>query len=156
MITTGVIGAQWRATVTPWGGIEPNDGTPALQWHIAADDRWHSPEREPAVRQTRLEGTAVVETRVRIPDGDSLRWLMARAQSMWVNDSPWLLLPHRLLEAGELTAVFPEGYKGLGKPFKDRYKLQRFGRGGFVSAASSSGRASEPRLMAQMWSKRST
>ena len=42
---------------------------------------------------------------------------------------------HRLLAAGELTAVFPEGYKGLGKPFKDRYKLQRFGRGGFVSAA---------------------
>ncbi|MGV0836640.1 lysophospholipid acyltransferase family protein [Mycolicibacterium thermoresistibile] len=42
---------------------------------------------------------------------------------------------HRLLAAGELTAVFPEGYKGLGKRFKDRYKLQRFGRGGFVSAA---------------------
>ncbi|MFL0178371.1 lysophospholipid acyltransferase family protein [Mycobacterium sp. SMC-15] len=42
---------------------------------------------------------------------------------------------NRLLEAGELTAVFPEGYKGLGKRFKDRYKLQRFGRGGFVSAA---------------------
>ncbi|HZU47043.1 MAG TPA: lysophospholipid acyltransferase family protein, partial [Mycobacterium sp.] len=42
---------------------------------------------------------------------------------------------HRLLASGELTAVFPEGYKGLGKRFKDRYKLQRFGRGGFVSAA---------------------
>ena len=42
---------------------------------------------------------------------------------------------HRLLAAGELTAVFPEGYKGLGKQFKDRYKLQRFGRGGLVSAA---------------------
>jgi 1-acyl-sn-glycerol-3-phosphate acyltransferase len=42
---------------------------------------------------------------------------------------------HRLLAKGELTAVFPEGYKGLGKHFRDRYKLQRFGRGGFVSAA---------------------
>jgi len=42
---------------------------------------------------------------------------------------------NRLLSKGELTAVFPEGYKGLGKRFKDRYKLQRFGRGGFVSAA---------------------
>ncbi|CAN5562662.1 lysophospholipid acyltransferase family protein [soil metagenome] len=41
----------------------------------------------------------------------------------------------RLLAGGELTAVFPEGYKGLGKHFTDRYKLQRFGRGGFVSAA---------------------
>ena len=46
---------------------------------------------------------------------------------------------HRLLAAGELTAVFPEGYKGLGKQFKDRYKLQRFGRGGFVSAALRTG-----------------
>lgn len=42
---------------------------------------------------------------------------------------------HRLLAGGELTAVFPEGYKGLGKQFRDRYKLQRFGRGGFVSSA---------------------
>lgn len=46
---------------------------------------------------------------------------------------------HRLLAAGELTAVFPEGYKGLGKHFRDRYKLQRFGRGGFVSAALRTG-----------------
>ncbi|RFD26306.1 hypothetical protein MUBE_05085 [Mycobacterium uberis] len=42
---------------------------------------------------------------------------------------------HRLLASGELTAVFPEGYKGLGKRFEDRYRLQRFGRGGFVTAA---------------------
>ena len=41
----------------------------------------------------------------------------------------------RLLKSGELVAVFPEGYKGLGKPFSERYKLQRFGRGGFVAAA---------------------
>ncbi|HEX6500724.1 MAG TPA: lysophospholipid acyltransferase family protein [Micromonosporaceae bacterium] len=41
----------------------------------------------------------------------------------------------RLLEKGELVGVFPEGFKGIGKPFRDRYKLQRFGRGGFVSAA---------------------
>jgi 1-acyl-sn-glycerol-3-phosphate acyltransferase len=41
----------------------------------------------------------------------------------------------RLLAADQLVAVFPEGFKGLGKPYADRYKLQRFGRGGFVSAA---------------------
>jgi 1-acyl-sn-glycerol-3-phosphate acyltransferase len=41
----------------------------------------------------------------------------------------------RLLDRGELVGVFPEGYKGTGKPFGDRYKLQRFGRGGFVAAA---------------------
>jgi 1-acyl-sn-glycerol-3-phosphate acyltransferase len=41
----------------------------------------------------------------------------------------------RLLTGGELAAVWPEGFKGIGKPFAERYKLQRFGRGGFVSSA---------------------
>jgi 1-acyl-sn-glycerol-3-phosphate acyltransferase len=45
----------------------------------------------------------------------------------------------RLLHAGELVGVFPEGVKGVGKPYRDRYKLQRFGRGGFVSAALRTG-----------------
>jgi 1-acyl-sn-glycerol-3-phosphate acyltransferase len=45
----------------------------------------------------------------------------------------------RLLHAGELVGVFPEGVKGVGKHYRDRYKLQRFGRGGFVSAAMRSG-----------------
>ena len=38
----------------------------------------------------------------------------------------------RLLEHETLVVVFPEGTKGIGKLFRDRYKLQRFGRGGFV------------------------
>ena len=41
----------------------------------------------------------------------------------------------RLLAAGELVGVWPEGYKGVGKRFSERYRLQRFGRGGFVAAA---------------------
>jgi 1-acyl-sn-glycerol-3-phosphate acyltransferase len=45
----------------------------------------------------------------------------------------------RLLTGGEIVGVWPEGFKGIGKPFKDRYKLQRFGRGGFVSAALRTG-----------------
>ena len=45
----------------------------------------------------------------------------------------------RLLQDGEVAAVFPEGFKGIGKPFSERYKLQRFGRGGFVSAAMRTG-----------------
>ena len=45
----------------------------------------------------------------------------------------------RLLRGGELVGVWPEGFKGVGKPFSERYKLQRFGRGGFVSAAISAG-----------------
>jgi 1-acyl-sn-glycerol-3-phosphate acyltransferase len=45
----------------------------------------------------------------------------------------------RLLSSGELVGVWPEGFKGVGKPFSERYKLQRFGRGGFVSAALRTG-----------------
>jgi len=45
----------------------------------------------------------------------------------------------RLLRSGELVGVWPEGFKGIGKPFSERYKLQRFGRGGFVSAALRTG-----------------
>ncbi|HWL66146.1 MAG TPA: lysophospholipid acyltransferase family protein [Actinomycetota bacterium] len=40
-----------------------------------------------------------------------------------------------LLRRGELVGVFPEGYKGVGKGWRERYKLQRFGRGGFMEVA---------------------
>lgn len=43
---------------------------------------------------------------------------------------------HRLLyDEGQLVLVFPEGRKGTEKLVKDRYRVQRFGRGGFVEAA---------------------
>jgi len=41
----------------------------------------------------------------------------------------------RLLDQDELVMAFPEGVKGTGKPFSERYRLQRFGRGGFVEVA---------------------
>ncbi len=41
----------------------------------------------------------------------------------------------RLLRHETLVAVFPEGTKGIGKLFRERYKLQRFGRNGFVRLA---------------------
>jgi len=50
--------------------------------------------------------------------------------------------PHnslRMLEQDRLVAVFPEGAKGAGKPFGHRYRLQRFGRGGFVEVALRTG-----------------
>ena len=43
---------------------------------------------------------------------------------------------HRLLyDERQLVLVFPEGRKGTEKLYKDRYRLRRFGRGGFVEAA---------------------
>jgi 1-acyl-sn-glycerol-3-phosphate acyltransferase len=50
--------------------------------------------------------------------------------------------PHnalRLLGQEQLVLVFPEGAKGVGKPFSERYRLQRFGRGGFVELALRTG-----------------
>ncbi len=46
-----------------------------------------------------------------------------------------------LLGQGKLIAVFPEGTRGGAKPWADRYRLQHFGRGGFVKVAL---RASAP------------
>ncbi len=40
-----------------------------------------------------------------------------------------------LYDEGQLVLVFPEGRKGTEKLYKNRYKLRRFGRGGFVEAA---------------------
>lgn len=45
----------------------------------------------------------------------------------------------RLLQQDQPVMVFPEGVKGFGKPFSERYRLQRFGRGGFVEVALETG-----------------
>ncbi len=41
----------------------------------------------------------------------------------------------KLCEAGQLVGVFPEGLRGVGKPYRERYRLTHFGRGGFVRLA---------------------
>ncbi len=47
---------------------------------------------------------------------------------------------YRLLhDQQQLVLVFPEGTKGTGKLARDRYRLQRFGRGGFVEIAMRAG-----------------
>ena len=73
MTCTGVVGARWRATVSPWGAVDPWDGSGTIDWFVAADDRWHRPQHETSTRQTRVAGTPVVETRVRIPGGDAVQ-----------------------------------------------------------------------------------
>jgi 1-acyl-sn-glycerol-3-phosphate acyltransferase len=71
----------------------------------------------------------------------------------WAFDLPWVSVfirkvggvvasPYnalRLLEQDQLVAVFPEGVKGSGKPYGERYRVQRFGRGGFVEIALRAG-----------------
>ncbi len=95
MITTGVTGQEWRASVSPWGALVPwDDAAPTLDWFVAADDRWHVPAEEPTVRQRRVDDVAVVETRVRVPGGDAVHrvWSVADGGGLTVieveNDSP--------------------------------------------------------------------
>lgn len=66
-------GGTWRGTVTPHGSVVPADGSAELAWHIAADDRWYSPEAEATLRQKWYAGFPVSETRVRIPGGDMVQ-----------------------------------------------------------------------------------
>ncbi len=44
-----------------------------------------------------------------------------------------------LMKDGHLVAVFPEGYRGIGKGWANRYRLEQFGRGGFVKMALQAG-----------------
>ena len=68
----------------------------------------------------------------------SLPWVSVAMRKLGgVVASPYNAL--RLLEQDELVAVFPEGAKGAGKGFNQRYRLQRFGRGGFVEIALRTG-----------------
>ena len=92
--TTGALGGTWRADVTAWGALVPWDGSATLDWAVAADDRWHRPADEVAVRQSRPGGVPVFETRLRIPGGDAVQrvWSVADAGGLTLvevtNDSP--------------------------------------------------------------------
>lgn len=103
-----------------------HSGTIALDALVlSAVLRDHHPER----RHLRLLGADLV---FRLPVISEL----ARKSGVTVACNPDA---ERLLRGGELVGVFPEGFKGVGKHYSQRYKLQRFGRGGFVSAALRTG-----------------
>lgn len=70
MTVIGTLGGMRRDEVTPWGAVMPGDGSPMLDWWVAAEDQWHRPATEPTIRQRHIDGTPVVETRVRVPGGD--------------------------------------------------------------------------------------
>ncbi len=78
-ITSGVSGQRWRATITPWGRVDPWDGSPSLDWFVAADDRWHHPASEPTLRQERISDSAAVRTRLRVPTGDVVHTVYSAA-----------------------------------------------------------------------------
>ena len=87
-------GSTWRAVVSEHGSLHPSDGSPVLDWYIAADDRWYTPAKEPTTRQKWYSGYPVSETRVKVPGGDVIQRIYSIADlgGMTVvdfeNDSP--------------------------------------------------------------------
>jgi 1-acyl-sn-glycerol-3-phosphate acyltransferase len=121
----------WRVD---WMGMEnvPSDGGALLVSNHAGTVPWDAVvmkfgvlDRHPAHRHVRL---LAADLAFRFP------FLGALARKSG-NTLACAEDAYRLLAEGQLLGVFPEGYKGVGKSFRDRYKLQRFGRGGFIEIA---------------------
>ena len=68
----GVLGSTHQALVDDRGAITPDGARWQLDWWVGADDRWHVPAREAAVRQALVGGAPVVETTLRVPGGDAV------------------------------------------------------------------------------------
>jgi 1-acyl-sn-glycerol-3-phosphate acyltransferase len=121
----------WRID---WVGMEnvPSEGPVLLVSNHAGTLPWDAImlkfgvlDRHPAHRHVRL---LAADLAFRLPFVGEL----ARKSGNTLADAEDA---HRLLAGGEVLGVFPEGFKGVGKPFSQRYKLQRFGRGGFIETA---------------------
>jgi hypothetical protein len=70
--TVGNLGSRGLAMVDPSGRIAVDGAGWLLDWWIGAEDRWHRPASEAAVRQELVGASPVVETRVKVPSGDAV------------------------------------------------------------------------------------
>jgi len=78
--TIGNLDGHGRGMVDPAGLVTLAGATWSLDWWIGAEDRWHLPSQEVAVRQSLASTSPVVETRLRVPSGDAVhRAYAARA-----------------------------------------------------------------------------
>ena len=73
----GTIGSPPEAVVDQRGLVTPWRGGWSLDWWIGADDRWHLPSREVAVRQRLVDDVPIVETAMRVPTGDAVQRVYA-------------------------------------------------------------------------------
>ena len=77
--TVGTLAARERAIVDPRGLVTPWFDGWSFDWWVGADDRWHFPSRDTAVRQQLLDNTPVVVTSMRVPSGDVIQRVYATA-----------------------------------------------------------------------------
>ena len=88
----GTVSSGTKGIVDPRGLLTPWFDGWSLDWWIGAEDRWHFPSREAAVRQGLVGDTPVVETAMRIPGGDVVQRVYAVPEGLAVmeitNDTP--------------------------------------------------------------------
>jgi 1-acyl-sn-glycerol-3-phosphate acyltransferase len=124
----------WRVTATGTEHV-PRSGRALLVANHAGVLPWDATMAATALRR----GGVGRDARFLVLDwAFGLPWVApAIRRTGGVPASPYNAL--RLLRQDHLVMVFPEGAKGVGKPWSERYRLQRFGRGGFVEIALRTG-----------------
>ncbi len=87
----GVLGGGRAAAVDDRGTVAPERAGWQLGWWIGADDRWHDPATDAAVRQSRVDDMPVFRTAMRVPGGDAVQHVYGARDLAVVeitNDSP--------------------------------------------------------------------
>jgi 1-acyl-sn-glycerol-3-phosphate acyltransferase len=124
----------WRVTATGTEHV-PREGRALLVANHAGVLPWDAAMTATALRRAGIDRPPrflVLDWAFNLP------WIApAIRRNGGVPASPYNALA--LLRQDHLVMVFPEGAKGVGKPFSERYRLQRFGRGGFVELALRTG-----------------
>ena len=157
----GTLAAGERAIVDPRGLVTPWFDGWSFDWWVGADDRWHFPSRETAVRQQLLDNTPVVVTSMRVPSGDVIQRVYATAgeEPLVVieieNDSPVpvaiaaAVRPYNpeglaVVEQIELhdSTVVVDGRPAIFLPKAPRQMASSTFRGGDVAHAVTDGRTS--------------
>lgn len=147
-------------------GYDPDFAAAAQRWMDFMYDRWwrvtttgadRLPAEGPALIVANHAGVvpwdaSMMATGIRRSEGADYRHPRFLVLD-WAFSLPWASVGIRrfggvpaspdnalaLLREGHRVMVFPEGAKGVGKPYSRRYRLERFGRGGFVELALRAG-----------------
>ena len=111
----GVLDGVATASVDPRGLVSPGAATWSLDWWVGADDRWHLPSRETAVRQGLIGDAPVVETAMRIPGGDLVQRVWAFRDSRAGDVLAIELENQSRLPVALALAIRPYGPEGAGR-----------------------------------------
>jgi hypothetical protein len=115
----GVVGGALGAVVDERGKLTPDRALWHLEWWVGADDRWHLPSREAAVRQALVDGMPVVRTAMRVPGGDAVHHAYGAGPLAAVevaNDSPTPFVAALVVEGASHLAVFASTIVVNGRP----------------------------------------